>query len=132
MQSSQLEEARKLRDEYTEQYAREAFEAGYDEAHGIACHVAPRLGDHINRGVALDDVGDTVTLENIAEYHELLCYAAEQHSRCYAPWELTAHEINSLDETEGEGASEEAWEAYEAGVSAAIAHDLAGYEYDEE
>lgn len=125
MQSSNLEAAKAARDAYATQYERDAFAAGYDHAHGIACHNVPRIGEEY----WTDDMGRVTpqTVEEARELHASLCYAAESHSRCYSPWEFTAKEINDLDEERGEGASEAAWEAYDAGVALAIAHDLEGY-----
>lgn len=124
MQSSNMTEARAMRDAYGTECEREAFAAGYDHAHGIACHNVPRIGET----VWTDDEGN-VTPQDVDEARDLhasLCYAAEMNARCYSPWEYTAAEINALGEFEAEAA----WEAYDAGVAAAIAHDLAGYTDD--
>ena len=120
-QSSQLAKARELRDAYETEHERDAFEAGYDHAHGIACHNVPRIGE----SYWTEDAGN-VTPEDEDEardLHESLCYAAESNSRCFSPWEYTAAKINALEEFDAEAA----WEAYDAGVAAAIAHDLEGY-----
>lgn len=124
MQSSNLELAKAMRDEYETGHERSAFAAGYDHAHGIACHNVPRIGE----SYWTDDQGNVTPrdVDEARELHESLCYAAESNARCYSPWEHTAAEINSLPEFDAEAA----WEAYEAGVAAAIEHDLDGYEYE--
>jgi len=99
-----------------------AYEAGYCHAHGIACHNVPQIGKRISRSVDYVGLGPIVTAENIREYHQILCYAAESNSRCYSPWEHTAAWINSLGDE-----AEDAWTAYDNGVAAAIADDLAAY-----
>jgi len=122
MQSSNLEHAKAARDSYQTEHEREAFAAGYDHAHGIACHNVPTLGVTY----FLDGEGTvTADTENIREVHEALCFEAEMQARQFSPWEFVAHEINSLDEFEAEAA----WEAYKSGVAMAIAHDLAGSVY---
>jgi len=121
MQSSNLKEAKAMRDSYPTEYEREAFSAGYNHAHGIACHNVPKIGETY----WLEDIASVTpeTAEQAKEIHGLLCFSAEMNARCFSPWEYTAKEINSLDED----SRERAWEAYDAGVEAAIAHDLAGY-----
>ena len=125
MQSSNLAAARAMRDAFATPAERDAFAAGYDHAHGIACHNVPRVGEtvsvpHMGR-VTVSDA------EHAAEIHAELCFDAEMNARCYSPWEFTAAEINGLPAFEAEAA----WEAYEAGVAAAIEHDLAGYGPDQ-
>jgi hypothetical protein len=121
MQSSNYQEAVKARDTYKSQSERDAFEAGYNHAHGIACHNVPRVGDMVHaETLSCERVQD---VDHARELHETLCFEAELNARFFSPWEFVAHEINSLDEFEAESA----WEAYDAGVASAIAHDLAGY-----
>lgn len=101
-----------------------AYRLGWNHGHGIACHNVPKIGERMNRCV--DWVGlEIVTPENIAEYHELLCFAAEGNSRQYSPFEFVAHEFNESDD------SESLWEAFEAGTSDSIREDLKGYSYVE-
>jgi hypothetical protein len=63
----------------------------------------------------------TVTAENIRDVHQSECYAAENNSRSYSPFEFTAHEFNESEE------SESLWSAFEAGTSDAISDELATY-----
>jgi len=125
MQSSKLKEARAMRDSYPTEYEREAFAAGYDHAHGIACHNVPKIGETY----WLEDIASVTpeTAEQAKEIHSLLCFAAEMNARCFSPWEYIAKEINSLDED----SCDTAWKAYDAGVEAAIFHDLDGYTSDD-
>lgn len=105
-----------------------AYRAGWNHGHGIACHNVPELGSKL----FVDDMGRvTVDAENISDVHQSLCFSAESNSRQYSPFEFTAHELNSLGEDdeaeEQEATSEEAWEAFESGVSDSIFADLATY-----
>ena len=100
-----------------------AYRLGWNHGHGIACHNVPEIGDSIDRCVDWIGLGKTVTAENIAEYHELLCFAAESNSREYSPFEFIAHEFNESDD------SESLWEAFESGVADSIRDDLKGYSY---
>jgi hypothetical protein len=70
-----------------------AYRLGWNHGHGIACHNVPSIGDSIDCSVDWIGLGKVVTADNIAEYHELLCYAAESNSRDYSPFEFTAHEF---------------------------------------
>ena len=121
MQSSKLKAAQEMRDAYETEHERDAFEKGYDHAHGIACHNVPRIGQ--TYWTDSDGRVTPETFEEAKELHRSLCFDAEMNARSYSPWELTAHEINSLEEFDAEAA----WEAYEEGVTAAIDHDLEGY-----
>jgi hypothetical protein len=96
----------------------DAYQRGWSNGHGLACHNVPRLGEEL----FTESMGRvTVTAENIREVHQDSCYAAESNSRCYSPFEFTAHEFNESE------FSEDLWEAFEAGTSDAIAADLADY-----
>ena len=98
-----------------------AYRLGWNHGHGIACHNVPSIGDKICPSIDWVGLGKTVTPENIAEYHEALCFAAESASREYSPFEFTAHEFNESDD------SESLWEAFEAGIADSIHADLKGY-----
>ena len=126
MQSSQLEKAKVARDSYQTEHEREAFAAGYDHAHGIACHNVPTIGETY----FLESEGYITpeTQDEAREAHIAMCFEAELNARCYTPWEFVAKEINDLDEFE----SEAAWEAYESGVELAILHDVEDCEYERE
>ena len=102
----------------------DAYRKGWNHGHGIACHNIPTLGAEIFS----DSLGRvTVDSDNIREVHESECFAAESNSRQYSPFEFTAHEFNSLDDGEGETTSEEAWKAFEEGITDAIRADLSTY-----
>lgn len=97
---------------------KEAYDLGRNHGHGFACHNVPRLGDKL----WLDDLGRvTVDAENIREVHQSLCFAAESNSRCYSPFEFTAHEFNESED------SDALWEAYDGGIADAIFDDLSKY-----
>lgn len=100
-----------------------AYARGWNHGHGIACHNVPEMGKYMR----CDSLGRAlITPENIREYHEAFCFEVESNSRNFSPFEFAAHELNSLDE-ESEVSSDEAWEAFEAGVSDSIHHDLSTY-----
>jgi hypothetical protein len=102
-----------------------AYRIGWNHGHGIACHNVPSIGDSIDRSIDWIGLGKTVTAENIAEYHEALCFAAESGSRDFTPFEFIAHEFNESED------SESLWEAFESGVSDSIRNDLKSYSYVE-
>jgi hypothetical protein len=100
-----------------------AYRLGWNHGHGIACHNVPSIGDSIDRSIDWIGLGKTVTADNIAEYHEALCFAAESNSREFSPFEFIAHEFNESDD------SESLWEAFEAGIADSIREDLKSYSY---
>jgi hypothetical protein len=72
-----------------------AYRIGWSHGHGLACHNVPRLGDKLR----LDSIGRvTVDVSNIRDVHAELCFAAEENSRQYSPFEFTAHEFNSSED----------------------------------
>jgi hypothetical protein len=109
----------------------DAYQRGWNHGHGIACHNVPTIGETYwteEEGRMLCD------RENVREVHLSLCHAAERNSRCYSPFEFTAHEFNSAETDEDgnwnpdlEGTSADLWEAFEAGTHDAIAADLSTY-----
>jgi len=101
-----------------------AFDAGYNHAHGIACHNVPKIGDSYwteSEGKILVDA------DNVQDVHATLCFEAESNARCYSPWEHIAHDLNSQED---EWLTETLWTVYDLGVAAAIEHDLKGYDYE--
>lgn len=117
--------------EYSRDDLSDAYKRGWNHGHGIACHNVPSIGDKL----FVEDMGRvTVDAENIREVHASNCYAAESNSRCYSPFEFTAHAFNSAENDESgawdadkEGLSQELWEAFEAGTNDAISADLSEY-----
>ena len=102
-----------------------AYRMGWNHGHGFACNNLPSIGDAIDRSMDWIGLGKVVTADNIAEYHELLCFAAETNSRDFSPFEFIAHEFNKSED------SESLWEAFESGIADSIRHDLEFYSYVE-
>jgi hypothetical protein len=102
-----------------------AYRIGWNTGHGIACHNVPTLGEEVRS----DSLGRiTINAENIRDVHQEACFEAEMSGRDFSPFEFIARDFNELGEGSGdEPSSDEAWEAYEQGVSDAIAADLATY-----
>lgn len=105
----------------------DAYTRGWSHGHGLACHNVPSIGETY----WTDGEGKLeCDAENIRDVHASLCYAAESNSRCYSPFEFTASEFNKYgegDDEDGTPASEEVWDAFEAGTHDAISADLAEY-----
>jgi hypothetical protein len=102
-----------------------AYRMGWNHGHGIACNNVPSIGDSICPSVDDVGLGEVVTSDNIAEYHELICFDAEINSRQFSPFEFVAHEFNESDD------ANELWEAFESGAADSIRSDLNGYSYVE-
>lgn len=111
----------------------EAYRMGWWHGDGLAHHNVPRAGDRIARDVDWTGLGPVVSRENAHDYHELLCFAAEEHSRQFSPFEHTARGLNdpaeflNLPEEDCEGLSEELWEAFDAGTADVIRAQVATY-----
>lgn len=103
----------------------DAYATGWNHGHGIACHNVPTIGETIRT----DSLGRvTIDAENIRDVHQDFCYQAADNSKSYSPFEFTAHAFNEAGEGDDDNpSSEELWEAFEEGVSDAIAADLATY-----
>jgi hypothetical protein len=134
----------------------DAYRAGWNHGHGIACHNVPTIGARIFS----DSLGRvTVNAANVREVHEAACFEAADNARQYSPFEFTAHAFNQYGDggwfilpygedkrgpfdSEAEAraeadedddiaelpSSEEVWQAFEAGQADAIAADLATYD----
>ncbi len=110
---------------------KDAYQRGWNHGHGFACQNVPTIGKTYwteGEGRVKCDA------ENIRDVHASLCYAAESNSRQFSPFEFTAYEFNSAETDEDgnwnpdlEGASEELWAAFDAGISDSISADLATY-----
>lgn len=117
--------------EYQRDDLQDAYRQGWNHGHGIACHNVPSIGDKL----FTESLGRvTVDADNIRDVHSDACYSAESNSRCYSPFEFTAHDFNSAEQDEDgnwdadkEGLSDELWEAFEAGTQDAISADLSEY-----
>src|SRR6201988_1673234 len=74
---------------------RDAYLLGYGHGSGIAEHNIPKLGETLDT----DSFGDvTVTKDNIREIHEILCWEAEEYTRCYTPFEFITQKFNAAGE----------------------------------
>lgn len=105
----------------------DAYDRGWNAGHGIACECVPRAGERI--WTESDGWSTPQTLEECRDVHFSLCRDGETNSRSFSPFEFTASEFNTAgdNEEEREWLPDELWEAYEAGVSDAIAADVATY-----
>ena len=102
---------------------REAKRLGRHHGRDLAAFNIPKIGQRIDKSIdpviggldPLTGLGEKVTEDNVKEYHELLCFAAADHSRCYSPAEFLAKEFNDAgDRANG------LWDAYEDGVARTI------------
>lgn len=78
--------------EFAAEKLTDAYRRGWNHGHGTACHNVPRIGQKL----FIDGMGRvTVDAENIREVHADITSEAADNSRCYSPFEFTAHEFNS-------------------------------------
>jgi len=99
----------------------DAWKAGLDLAHGVACHNVPKIGVEY---LTERDGRVTCDVENAKELHETLCREAVDNAKQFTPFEFTAQWMNDQDEVR----REVLWEAFDEGVEDAIARDLASYD----
>lgn len=105
----------------------DAYRRGWSHGHGIACHNVPTIGDRLSPCVDHYGYG-VIDADNIRDVHEMLCHDAADTSRCYSPFEFTAHEFNEAGEGDDENpSSDRLWEAFEQGTADAICADVAEY-----
>jgi len=92
---------------------REIERAGYERGQAVASWVdLPEIGEPIDWSVDWWGLGETVTRENVADYYEMLCDAAEKNGRQFSPFEMTANELNKLQEVK----PYDVWQVYEDGI----------------
>ena len=110
--------ARKIAETYEHRHEQEAYLEGFARGQSFADYNVPELGD---------EHGDLlVDKDNIREIHRELCFEAEMRDREFSPFESTAHYFNTLEEPD------EAWGAFEQGITDAIELDLSTYTYEDE
>lgn len=97
---------------------KDAYQLGYNNGHGLACHNIPALGSPICPSVDWIGLGPTVTKENRRDYHALLAHVAEQTSRSPEIAEIFATHENA----------DELHDVYYLGVADAIEADIAEHE----
>lgn len=99
---------------------KDAYQLGYTNGHGLACHNVPTIGSPICPSVDWVGLGHTVTALNIRDYHVLLSHVAEQAGR--------SPEIAEVFATHDD--PDELQEAYDLGVADAIEADVAATTYE--
>lgn len=94
---------------------RQAYNMGKEHGYSVASwNDLPELGDKIEKTIDWIGLGETVTLENVAEYFSVICHEAEDNSRQYSPFEFTAHDINECKN------SDVLWDEFERGIDKGI------------
>ena len=115
MHSDTIKQANKNSEKFGE--FSEAYLKGFDRGYNCASwQDLPELGAKV---WTESDGKLTVDEDNQWDIVQSQAYEAEANSRQFSPFEFIASEFNGLDEEE-EGKSEEAWEAFEEGISDGI------------
>lgn len=101
---------------YTTATTDEIREAGIKRGYNVASwQDLPEIGDTLPRDVDWVGIGTVDDVNDAAEAFGMLAHAAEEHDRCFSPFEFTAKEINDRDD------ADDAWEAFDAGIQDGIA-----------
>lgn len=90
----------------------EAADHGYDHGWSLATHNAP----NIRFGETIEGIGPIESVEDWIEAFDVVIQMADEHSRCYTPFEFIAASINARNEEYGEFSAEEGWQSFEEGV----------------
>ena len=94
---------------------RQAYNNGRTHGYNVASwNDLPELGSKIDKRLDWVGLGETVTLENVAEYFSMICHEAEDNSRQYSPFEFTASEINDCPNADS------LWDEFDRGIEAGI------------
>lgn len=111
----------KIRDDAAAKYATVEQSAAYENgfARGYNCaswQDLPEIGSKI---WTESDGKVTVDEDNQWDVVQDLAFQSESNDRDYSPFEFTAHEFNSPDD------SEELWEAFDSGIADGISANIA-------
>lgn len=97
---------------------REAYKAGYEHGWSLASWNAQNIqfGMDLDKSIDWVGIGKVETVKDWLETFDMVISSADESSRCYSPFEITAAEINAREEVYGECASEDGWRAFERGL----------------
>ena len=87
------------------------FERGYSAA---SWQDLPEIGSKLPRHIDYQGIGEIETEQDQADALQMLASESESNSRDFSPFEYTAHELNERED------SEDAWEAFDEGISDGI------------
>lgn len=96
--------------ELSEIYLR-GFERGYNAA---SWQDLPEIGSKLPRHIDYQGIGEIETGQDQADALQMLASESESNGRDFSPFEFTAHELNERED------SEDAWEAFDEGISDGI------------
>lgn len=101
---------------------RDIYRSGYERGFAIASwQEIPEIGESIPQHMQHAIHYDTVTDKDVqADVFYALCYDTEENDRQYTPFEFTAHELNTLQDTK----PYDVWTVYDDGISQGV---LANY-----
>jgi len=91
----------------------EAADHGYSHGRSLAKY---NVYD-IRFGETIEGVGPIETVDDWIEAFNLVIQIADEHSRCFTPFEFVAASINARDAEYGEFSAEEGWRSFEDGVT---------------
>lgn len=94
---------------------REVYQAGKERGHNIASWIdLPEIGARIDKSLDWQGLGEFVTLENVADYFEMIAHASEDNDRQFSPFEFTARELNDQPNADS------LWDEFDKGISKGI------------
>lgn len=87
------------------------FERGYNAA---SWQDIPEIGSTLSKSVDYQGIGEIESTHDQADALQMLASESESNSRDFSPFEFTAHDLNERED------SEDAWEAFDEGISDGI------------
>lgn len=94
---------------------RQAYNMGKERGYSVASWVdLPDIGARIDKSLDWIGLGEFITLDNVADYFEIMADDAESNSRDFSPFELTASEFNSCPNADS------LWDEFDRGIRKGI------------
>lgn len=87
------------------------FERGYNAA---SWQDIPEIGSTLSKSVDYQGIGEIESTQDQADALQMLASESESNSRDFSPFEFTAHDLNERED------SEDAWQAFDEGISDGI------------
>jgi len=87
------------------------FERGYNAA---SWQDIPEIGSTLSKSVDYQGIGEIESTHDQADALQMLASESESNSRDFSPFEFTAHDLNERED------SEDAWQAFDEGISDGI------------
>lgn len=98
----------------------EVYLSGFSRGYNCASwQDIPEIGSRLPRHIDYQGIGEIESEADQADALQMLASESESQGRDFSPFEFTAHELNERED------SEDAWQAYDEGISDGILANIA-------